>query len=73
MDKTWSCLQCGCNYIEKEGDRISSDLNTYLHYAGICGEKCLRKYPKSKQHKFSVKMLLEGQGMKLKHNGVKLI
>jgi hypothetical protein len=72
MDKTWSCISCGCEYIEHHTDRVSSHLDKYIHYAGLCGEKCLKHYSTEKQHKFAVKMLLEGEALKLKHNGIKV-
>jgi hypothetical protein len=70
---TWKCFQCDHEFLEKPTDQLSDNLEEYLHYAGLCGEKCLKKYSKDEQHRLSVKFLLEGEGMKLKYNGTKVV
>lgn len=72
-NKRWECFKCKREYIEKPEDKTSDQLNDYLRYAGLCSEKCLQSYPVNRQHQLSVKFLMEGEGMKLKHNGVNVV
>tara|TARA_Y100000401_G_C8220269_1_gene172913 strand:+ start:338 stop:571 length:234 start_codon:yes stop_codon:yes gene_type:complete len=71
--ETWKCIKCDNTYTEYPMDKHSSNLGEYLRYSGICGEKCLNKYSKDEQHRLSVKFLLEGEGLKLKYNGVNVV
>ncbi len=66
--KNWNCLKCDCIYSERPEDKHSDDLDSYMRFCGICGEHCLNKFSKDEQHKLSVKLLLEGEGLKLKYN-----
>jgi len=72
-NKRWNCFKCGNSYVEKPEDKSSGNLNEYVRFAGLCSEKCLQSYPIKRQHQLSVKFLMEGEGMKLKHNGVNVV
>jgi hypothetical protein len=72
-NENWKCFKCDNIYTEYPLDKHSQDLNEYLRYSGLCGEHCLEKFSIDEKHRLSVKFLLEGEGMKLKYNGVNVV
>jgi len=73
MSQTWECFKCNNPYTEKEEDKTTNEFDAYLRHCGLCGEDCLQKFSKDEKMKLSIKFLLEGEGMKLKHNGVNVV